>query len=288
PLEATSIEGNIPGLSLQVVWDWDTKDETLFAAGKDKTIYALALGDRSSTINRILWKAPLDDRVKDISAFPGRLLVITNKGKALILNRATGKVEAQMKLQEESISPVYIHDDLGVLRSERRLFAVDLRTLETKWEYKVPDINIWGAAYMEGMIVFPTGKKEVTAVDVSNGEVVWRHSGEKSPLVIPGKDSVYVADVSGVQEYLSPKSAKETAKETPLAKPEVLAQIADCDVELKRFDEAEAMSRKVLRELDPDYAEAHRVLARVYGQKKDLKNALTETMAYYRLLSPQS
>jgi len=288
PLEATSIEGNMPGLSLQVLWDWDTKDEMLYAAGKDKTIYALALGDRTSANNRILWKAPLDDKPKNISAFQGRLLVITTKGKALILNRATGKVEAQMKLQEESVSPVYIHGDLGVLRSERRLFAVDLRTLETKWEYKVPDINIWGAAYMEGMIVFPTGKKEVTAVDVANGEVVWRHSGEKSPLVIPGKNSVYVADVSGVQEYLSPKSAKETSKETSLAKPEVLAQIAYCDVELNRLDEAEAMSRKVLRELDPDYPEAHRVLARVYGQKKDLKNTLSETMAYYRLLSPQS
>jgi TolB-like protein/outer membrane protein assembly factor BamB len=289
PLEARSVGEGLPWMSKPAMVEAiDRKAGMLYAAGKDKGIYALAVGDQVRSGSRILWKAPMEDKPKEIMLFRERVFVITDKGKALTLNRATGKVEAEAKLKEESVSPVYIQGDLGVLWSERRLIGVDLHTLETKWEYKVTNMRLWDGAYMEGMIVFPTGKKDVTAVDVSTGEVLWRHSGEKSPLVIPGKNSVYVADISGVQEYLSPKSAKETSKATSLAKPEVLAQIANCDVELNRLDDAEAMSRKVLRELDPDYPEAHRVLARVYGQKKDLKNALTETMAYYRLLSPQS
>lgn len=267
--------GELPG---------QTTEDVIYVACKGKAIWALDLGDHPRNPARVLWRTSVDEKPDIILALRDRLYVASKKGDVETLTRATGKVEARTKLRGENVFPVYVRGDLAILRTDDGYLGLDLRTLETKWEYKTHLEGWWEGACMQGMLVFQSGKKEVAAVDISTGEVLWRHLGKKPPTIIPGTNSVFVADETGIQEYISPKSSAQP----PLLKAEVMTQMALSDLESHQTEEAASLAQKVVHELDPDYAGAHEVLAGIYKQKNDSKNALRETVAYYQLLGPDS
>lgn len=265
-------------------WSASHLEDTLYVACRPKAVCALDVGYRPRNPTRVLWRTSVGDTPSNIVVFRDRLYVASKKGEVITLKRATGRVEARTKLRGENIHPVYVRGNLALLRTDDGYLGLDLQTLETKWEYKTHAEGFWRGSCLQGMLVFQTGKKEVTALDISSGEVLWRHLGNRLPTIIPGVNSVFVADETGVQEYVSPKSATQPS----LLKAEVMTQMALSLLESRQPDEAASLAQKVVHELDPDYPGAHEVLAGIYRQKNDTKGALRETLAYYQLLGPES
>jgi outer membrane protein assembly factor BamB/TolB-like protein len=260
------------------------RGDTLYVAGKDKTLYALAVDEKTHAANRVLWKAPVDVR-RGIQAPRGHITTVTKSGYLVVINPTSGKIEHQVKVGDEILYLIYERGDLEInqVGDSRRIFAIDLKKGEKIWESNVWQDNT-RAVYMEGMLLFQSGKREITALDANTGGVVWRHSGDKSPIAIPGKNSVLVADITGVKEYASPKVDPGTS----LAEAEVVTELSRCLLQLNRPDEALAQAQRVVRELDPDYAEAHLALARIYGQRDDRQARRRELLAYYSLVDPKT
>jgi outer membrane protein assembly factor BamB/TolB-like protein len=258
------------------------KENTLYVAGKDRMLYALAFSEKAPANNRLLWKAPIDVR-RDLFATRDRILAVTKDGYLVLVDRSSGKVENKIRIGDEDVFPIHARGDLAIFRveSSNRIFGVDLKKGEKTWECKTWQQDGRGV-YMQGMLLFQSGKKEITALNAATGVTLWHHLGEKAPIVIPGKDSVFVGDVAGVKEYIAPKPDPGTS----LAQAEVVTQLAQCLFQLNRPDEALTQAQRVVRELDPDYPEAHLMLARIYGQRGDRENRQRELLAYYSLVDP--
>jgi outer membrane protein assembly factor BamB len=260
------------------------KEETLYAAGKDKMLYALAVGEKANINNRLLWKAPVDvTRVLFVTR--DRILAITRSGYLVALDRASGRVEHELKVGDEDIYTIYARGDLAIFRvkNSNRFFGMDFKKGEKTWESRMWQYSQW-PVYMQGMLVFQSGKREITAINATTGETLWHHLADKSPIAIPGKNSVLVADVSGVKEYISPKLDAETS----VAQAEVVTHVAQCLLQLNRPDEALAQAQRVVQELDPDCPETRLVLARIYSQRSEQENRRREMLAYLSLVDPKT
>ncbi len=255
----------------------------VYLLGRDQTVYAVDAREKAPVAGRLLWKSVIPDKVSLVGSFSGLVTVLSENGMMRQLNARTGKIEQQGKFGNSPPAPVYMrYGELVVLTGSRKLFGMDWETAQLKWEYPTPR-EMTLANWIQGMVVFQSGKNEITALDATSGQPLWRHVVEKAPVVLPGKDSVFVADVKGISEYISPRPAEANT----LAKSEVFTQIGVSLLEMGQSQEAASYLQRVLRDLDPDYAEAHLVQARIHQKRGESDSALRRLLTYY-ILQPSN
>lgn len=160
--------------------------------------------DRAS--GSIAWTAPASRAATVLAG--DDILRVTTRGEVELRCASTGDAlwTARIVPRVGAASPPVVIAQPGVARvallaeAERRLVALDLRTGEARWTLTARHGGSFRVRRVGRLAVVVSGDAVVTAVDISSGEVVWRH-GEAVPFsaapVVHGERVVVLAGEPG-------------------------------------------------------------------------------------------
>lgn len=137
----------------------------------------------------VLWSAPAN-RAATLSA-GGDILRVTARGDVELrcAERGDALWTTRIVPRVGPASPPVVIAQPGIARlallteSERRLVALDLRTGEARWTLSARHSGSFRLRRVGRLLVAVSGDSVVTAVDLTSGEVVWRH-GDGVPFSI--------------------------------------------------------------------------------------------------------
>lgn len=160
--------------------------------------------DRAS--GSIAWTAPASRAAT--TAAGDDILRVTTRGEVELRCGATGDAiwTTRVVPRVGAASPPVVISQPGVARvallaeAERRLVALDLRTGEARWTLTARHGGSFRVRRIGRLAVVVSGDAVVTAVDLSSGEVVWRH-GDAVPFsaapVVHGERVIALAGEPG-------------------------------------------------------------------------------------------
>ncbi len=280
-LEAGTARRDITGLLAMfgnVLWSPSLlRDRVLYLWTKDKALAAVDLKPETKTELRMLWRLPMENAPRSIVAEGNGLFVSTDAGEIFSFDAATGKQRGLFRPADQALTIAGVGQGILLAGSADAVYGVDAATGRKKWDYPnrsaAKDLHLF-----QGAAVFQSGAHEITCLDAQTGSPVWRHTGNGSPQIHFAADRLFVSDDDRVLEYEPARQAV-----TGIADKEVYTELARTVLLQGDAKGAQVYARKVLEELDPNYAPARLVESRILKAQADSSGAGRDLAAFLLL-----
>ncbi|MEA3308404.1 MAG: PQQ-binding-like beta-propeller repeat protein [Chloroflexota bacterium] len=182
----------------------DTERNLLLVAGfKDKTVYALRLGDSSDQTPGLAWAfSDAGGQYVGSGTIAGDLFLIGNgDGQLYAINLADGSLEWSFATRDRIwTTPLVVDETVYVASSDHHLYALKVSDGVEQWQLETKGALASSPVWAADHIWLGDFGDQLYQIDPQAGEVVWTfEDGENwfwaTPLVL--ESTIYFADVGG-------------------------------------------------------------------------------------------
>lgn len=182
--------------------DSGTHGLLLIAGYKDKTVYALSLGESRAERPDPLWTfAEATGQYVGSGVVADRKFIIGNgDGYVYALNLADGTLAWKYPTKDRVwATPVVVEDTVYIASLDHRLYAVDVATGAERWQIPMGGAIAATPVYIDGALWVGDFSSTLSQIDLATHQVVWTFTANDWLWATPIADGtrLYFADVGG-------------------------------------------------------------------------------------------
>ncbi len=225
----------------------DAERNLLLVAGfKDKTVYALRLGDSSDQTPGLAWAfSDAGGQYVGPGTIAGDLFLIGNgDGQLYAINLADGSLAWSFATRDRIwTTPLVIDETVYVASSDHHLYALTVSDGVEQWQLETKGALASSPVWVAGHIWLGDFGDQIYQIDPQSGAVVWTFEGGENwfwanPLVL--ESTIYFADVGGkvLRLILTPMSCSgaRTLRRSSEARGSLMPAASSCCYPLTNVD----------------------------------------------------
>jgi len=182
--------------------DYGAHGMLLIAGYKDKTVYALGLGESRAERPDLLWTfaEATGQYVGSGVVADGKFIIGNGDGYVYALNLADGALAWKYPTKDRVwATPVVVEDTVYIASLDHRLYAVNVATGAERWQIPMGGAIAATPIYIDGALWVGDFSSTLSQVDLATHQVVWTYKANDWLWATPVADGtrLYFADVGG-------------------------------------------------------------------------------------------
>ncbi len=182
--------------------DYGAHGLLLIAGYKDKTVYALSLGESPAERPDLLWTfaEAAGQYVGSGVVADGKFILGNGDGSVYALDLADGTLAWKYPTKDRVwATPVVVEDTVYIASLDHRLYAVDLVTGAERWQIPMGGAISATPVHIDGALWVGDFSSTLSQVDLATQQVVWTFTANDWLWATPIADGthLYFADVGG-------------------------------------------------------------------------------------------
>lgn len=182
--------------------DYGAHGLLLIAGYKDKTVYALSLGESRAERPDLLWTftQATGQFVGSGIVADGKFIIGNGDGYVYALNLSDGALAWKFLTKDRVwATPVVVEDTVYIASLDHRLYAVNIATGAERWHIQMNGAISATPVYIDGALWVGDFSSTLSQVDPATQEVVWTYTANDWLWATPIADGtrLYFADVGG-------------------------------------------------------------------------------------------
>jgi outer membrane protein assembly factor BamB len=174
----------------------------LIAGYKDRTVYALSLGESRAERPDLLWTfaQATGQYVGSGVVADGKFIIGNGDGYVYALNLNDGAPAWQFPTKDRVwATPVVVGDTVYIASLDHRLYAVDLTTGVERWHIQMDGAIAGTPVHIDGALWVGDFSSTLSQVDLATQQIVWTYTANDWLWASPLADGtrLYFADVGG-------------------------------------------------------------------------------------------